>query len=139
MPRRPADSIADAVGLSDEDKEVWTQAQDFASDAGEYIADATGLAPAGWMVEAAAGAGAAIGVGIEKLTDGAISDGIADGLMGLVGEEHSYAAAQAFDDGDYVGGALEMAEGAGETVAEWAGDAADASRRVRGGRRRRRR
>ena len=113
--------------ITEEDVEVWTQAQDFASDMGDYIGDATGFGEAASIpIEFAAGAGAAIGVGIEKATDGAVSDGISDGLMGLVGEEHSYDAAMAFDDGEYVDGALHMAEGAGETISEWASDAGDA-------------
>ncbi|MGH9187642.1 MAG: hypothetical protein ACRD0U_17810, partial [Acidimicrobiales bacterium] len=79
----------------------------------------------------AAAVGVGVGMGIEYATDGAISDGIADGLMGLVGEEESYEAVQAFDDGDYVEGVGHMAMGAGETIyeagsdaAEWVGDTA---------------
>jgi hypothetical protein len=70
-------------------------------------------------------------MGIEYATDGAISDGISDGLLGLVGEEESYKAAQAFDDGEYISGAGHMIAGAAETIgdgaAELAGDAYEAA------------
>ncbi len=79
----------------------------------------------GGAVLAAGAAGAAIGMGIEHVTDGAVSDTISDGLMGLVGEDESYQAAQAFDDGEYLEGAGHMASGAYGTVADAASGAYD--------------
>jgi hypothetical protein len=79
----------------------------------------------GGAVLAAGAAGAAIGMGIEHVTGGAISNAGAEGLMSLVGEEESYAAVQAFDEGNYLEGAGHMASGAYDTVSEAAGDAWD--------------
>jgi hypothetical protein len=79
----------------------------------------------GGAVLVAGGAGALIGIGIEHATDGAVSDTISDGLLGLVGEEESYAAVQSFDDGNYLEGAGHMASGAYDTVSDAASDAWD--------------
>jgi hypothetical protein len=79
----------------------------------------------GGAVLVAGAAGAGIGIGIEHATDGAVSDTISDGLMGLVGEEESYAAAQSFDDGNYLEGAGHMAAGAYDTVSDAASGAWD--------------
>jgi hypothetical protein len=76
---------------------------------------------------AAGTAGYAIGTGIEHATGGVISDTISDGLMGLVGDEESYAAAQSFDDGNYLEGAGHMASGAYDTVSDAAGDVYDSA------------
>jgi hypothetical protein len=89
------------------------------------LATAT-AAGAGAAVAAGAAGGVLIGMGIEHVTDGAVSDAISDGLIDLVGEEESYQAAQAFDDGEYLEGIGHMASGAGSTIAEAAGDAYDA-------------
>jgi hypothetical protein len=85
----------------------------------------TTAAGAAAPIALAAGAGVAVGMGIEYATDGAISDAGSDALMGLVGEEESYKAAVAFDDGQYVEGVGHMAMGAGETISEAASDAYD--------------
>ena len=110
--------------MSDED--YSDVAEDVASKAGEMIADYTGLGEVplvGTMIDGAAKAGVAVGNVIRDVfnTDEVISDG----LMDLVGDEHSYAAAQAWDDGDYLGVASEMLQGAGETIGNWAGEAYD--------------
>jgi hypothetical protein len=73
----------------------------------------------------AGAAGGAIGMGIEHATDGAISDAGAEGLMDLVGEEESYAAAQSFDDGNYLEGVGHMASGAYDTISDAASGAWD--------------
>jgi len=88
------------------------------------LATAT-AAGAGAAVAAGAAGGVLIGMGIEHVTDGAVSDAIADGMIGLVGEEESYQAAQAFDDGEYLEGLGHMASGTGSTIAEAASDAYD--------------
>jgi hypothetical protein len=59
---------------------------------------------------------------LEYVTDGAISDTLSDGLLSLVGEEESLAAANDFDDGNYISGIGHMVAGAGGTIAETAGD-----------------
>ncbi len=100
-------------------------AYEFTSGAGHWLAEATGFSGVEPLVDAAAGVGVAIGTGIEYLTDGAISDTISDGLLGLVGDEHSLAAANEFDDGNYVAGVGEMLQGAGETIYDTAGDLAN--------------
>jgi hypothetical protein len=82
-------------------------------------------AAAGVAVAGAAAVGVGIGMGIEYATDGAISDTLSDGLLGLVGDEESLAAANAFDDGNYIEGAGHMLSGAGETIGEAASDAYD--------------
>jgi hypothetical protein len=79
----------------------------------------------GGAVLAAGAAGAAIGMGIEHVTGGAISDAGSDALLDVVGEEESYAAAQAFDDGNYLEGVGHMASGAYDTVSDAASDALD--------------
>jgi hypothetical protein len=84
---------------------------------------AAGVAAA--SVLAAGAAGYAIGTGIEHATDGAISDGVSDGLMGLVGEEHSLAAAHAFDDGEILEGLGHMGAGAVSTIGDALGGAAE--------------
>jgi phage-related tail protein len=91
--------------------------------AGTAAATAAGAVGGAVMVAGAAGVG--IGMGIEHVTGGAISDTISDGLMGLVGEEESYAAAQSFDDGNYLEGAGHMASGAYDTVSDAASGAYD--------------
>ena len=82
-------------------------------------------AAAGVAVAGAAAVGVGIGMGIEYVTDGAISDTLSDGLLDLVGEEESLAAANAFDDGNYIEGAGHMLSGAGGTIADAASDAWD--------------
>ena len=82
-------------------------------------------AAAGVAVAGAAAVGVGIGMGIEYVTDGAISDTLSDGLLDLVGEEESLAAANAFDDGNYIEGAGHMLAGAGGTIADAASDACD--------------
>ena len=105
----------------------WDDAVDTVSDIAGVGAQFGGLVAAEYglpeeagevIFGAAAGVGAVVGVGIEYATDHAISEGISDGLMGLVGEEESYAAASAFDDGDYLGGVGHMASGAWDTASE---------------------
>lgn len=63
----------------------------------------------------------------EAIHDGlqAAGEFLGDGLHSLVGDEHALASANAFDDGDYLGGLGEMAEGIGETAWNAAGDAYD--------------
>jgi hypothetical protein len=52
------------------------------------------------------------------LNDGLQTAGnaIGDGLEGLVGDEHAHASAVDFDNGDYLGGVGQMAEGAAGTI-----------------------
>lgn len=64
----------------------------------------------------------------EALKDGteAAGDLLSDGMLGLVGEEQSYQAAMAFDDGDVLAGLGHMAEGAGDTIGQLAEGAGEA-------------
>jgi hypothetical protein len=102
------------------DEETFDAASGFAETVGGFIADVTGIEGAEVPVELAAKAGAAIGVGIEHLTDGAISDAASDGMLWAVGGEESLAAANAFDDGDILGGVGHMASGIGSHIADGA-------------------
>jgi len=54
----------------------------------------------------------------------AVSDQM-DDVMGLVGDEESLAAANSFDNGDYLQGVGHMLSGAGRTIADAAGEAYD--------------
>ncbi len=98
--------------------------------AGLMGAGAAGAAAAtagvvGGAVMVAGAAGAAIGMGIEHVTDGAISGAISDGLTDLVGEEESSQAANAFSEGEYLEGVGHMASGAYDTISDTASDAWD--------------
>lgn len=109
--------------MSDEDT-----AAGFAAGAGELLGEAFEVGgPVGLAVGVAGAAGAAIGTGIDDLSGGAISDGIATGLGDLVGPDQSYQAAQSFDDGDYLGTASHMAQGAWDTVSTGAEHLADSA------------
>jgi hypothetical protein len=98
---------------------------------GEGIAAVAGLtATAGAAaVTAVAGAGAAIGVAggivLEHETGGVISDGISHVLTGLVGEDESKAAADAFSDGNYIQGGEHMLDGALDTAGHFFGGVVD--------------
>ena len=112
------------------DQETFELASEIAEVAGTGIAAVAGIADA--PIALAAGAGAAIGMGIEYATDGAVSGAIADGLLWAVGDEESLAAANAFDDGNYVEGVGHMAAGIGghivegvEDAGEWIADTAE--------------
>ena len=50
-------------------------------------------------------------------------DVLSDGLLSLVGEEDSLAAANAFDDGEYLEGVGHMLSGAGSTIYDAGSDA----------------
>jgi hypothetical protein len=78
--------------------------------------------PVKWVRQAAE-AGFNMGTGIVEATG--IDDTLSDGLLGLVGEEESYKAAQAFDEGEYLEGVGHMASGAYDTVSDAASDAYD--------------
>lgn len=109
-----------------EEDEVAAEAYGATTAIGGALAEVAGVGgPVGVAVAGAAAVGVGIGMGIEYVTDGAVSDALSDGLLGLVGEEESYQAAQAFDDGDYIEGVGHMLSGAGETIADAAGDAAE--------------
>ena len=114
--------------MAEDSLENIERAQDLASDAGDWIAEKTGIPGAGLAVEGAAAVGAVIGEGIRQTFN--TDEHLSNGLLDLVGDEHSYAASQAWDEGDYLGVASEMLQGAGETIGAWAGetfgDAADA-------------
>ena len=75
-----------------------------------------GVGVAGAAVVGAAAGGALIGVGIEHVTGGAISDGIGHGLLDVVGDDESHKAVVAFDDGDILGGLGHMASGIGDSI-----------------------
>ncbi|MET0741040.1 MAG: hypothetical protein ABWZ26_05745 [Candidatus Nanopelagicales bacterium] len=107
-----------------ENEENFGMAASAAGAIGSVAAAAAGVAAA--PVVAAGAVGAAIGTGLEVLTDGAISDTLSDGLLSLVGEEESYEAAMAFDDGEYFEAAGHMLSGAGSTIYDAAGDAVEA-------------
>ena len=93
---------------------------------GAGLAEVAGVGgPVGVAVAGAAAVGVGIGMGIEYVTDGAVSDALSDGLLSLVGEEESLAAANAFDDGDYIEGVGHMLSGAGSTIADAAEDAGE--------------
>ena len=109
-----------------EEDEVAAEAYGATTAIGAGLAEVAGVGgPVGVAVAGAAAVGVGIGMGIEYLTDGAVSDTLSDGLLGLVGEEESYQAASSFDDGDYLEGVGHMLSGAGGTIAEAAGDAAE--------------
>jgi hypothetical protein len=109
-----------------EEDEVAEQAYEATTLIGGAIAEAAGVGgPVGVAVAGAAAVGVGIGMGIEYVTDGAVSDSLSDGLLGLVGEEESLAAANAFDDGDYFEGVGHMLSGAGHTIGEAAEDAGE--------------
>ncbi len=93
--------------------------------AGAAGAAATTAGVIGGAVLVAGAAGAAIGMGIEHATDGAVSGAISDGLTSLVGEEESYQAANAFSEGEYLEGVGHMASGAYDTISDKASDAYD--------------
>ena len=99
-----------------EEDDIATEAFGVTTAIGGGIAAVGGVASAaaGVAVAGAAAVGVGIGMGIEYVTDGAISDTLSDGLLDLVGEEESLAAANAFDDGDYIEGVGHMLAGAGE-------------------------
>ena len=99
-----------------EEDDIAKQAFGVTAAIGGGIAAVGGVASAaaGVAVAGAAAVGVGIGMGIEYVTDGAISDTLSDGLLDLVGEEESLAAANAFDDGNYIEGAGHMLSGAGE-------------------------
>lgn len=109
-----------------EEDEIAAEAYGATAAIGAGLAEVAGVGgPVGVAVAGAAAVGVGIGMGIEYLTDGAISDGLSDGLLDLVGQEESYQAASSFDDGDYLEGVGHMLSGAGETIADAAGDAAE--------------
>jgi hypothetical protein len=110
-----------------EEDDVAQEAWEITSAIGGGIAAVGGVASAaaGVAVAGAAAVGVGVGMGIDYLTDGAISDGISDGLLGLVGDEESLAAANSFDNGDYIQGVGHMLSGAGETIADTAGEVYD--------------
>jgi hypothetical protein len=109
-----------------EEDEIAAEAYGATTAIGAGLAEVAGVGgPVGVAVAGAAAVGVGIGMGIEYLTDGAVSDTLSDGLLGLVGEEESYQAAQSFDDGDYLEGVGHMLSGAGETIGEAASDAAE--------------
>jgi hypothetical protein len=109
-----------------EEDETAAEAYGATTAIGAGLAEVAGVGgPVGVAVAGAAAVGVGIGMGIEYLTDGAVSDTLSDGLLGLVGEEESYKAAQSFDDGDYLEGVGHMLSGAGETIGEAASDAAE--------------
>jgi hypothetical protein len=109
-----------------EEDTIAKEAYEFAAGAGGAIASATEVAgPVGLAVGAAAAVGVGAGMALEYVTDGAISDTLSDGLLGLVGDEESLAAANDFDDGNYISGVGHMLSGAGSTIADGAGEAAD--------------
>lgn len=105
------------------DEEDFALASGIAETVGTGIAAVAGIAEA--PIALAAGVGAAIGMGIEYVTDGAVSGAMADGLSWAVGDEESLAAANAFDDGNYVEGVGHMAAGIGGHIAEGAEEAYD--------------
>ena len=71
----------------------------------------------------AAGVGVATGVALDHAFG--LSDKISDGLLDLVGDEESLAAANSFDNGDYIDGIGHMLSGAGHTIGEAAEDAGE--------------
>jgi hypothetical protein len=117
--------------MANEEQDVAGTAWDITKTIGEGLADVTGVAEvagagvAGLAVGAAAAVGVGTGMLIEDATDGAISDGIADRLHALVGDDESSAAADSFTDGDVLGGIGHMVSGAADTVGGLLGEAAD--------------
>jgi len=95
--------------------------------AGEVTAVYSSAAVIGTTV-AAVGAAFAGGllIGNEITEHTQVDETLCDGMYDLVGEERAYEAVQAFDRGDYLEGTGHMIAGAGETVADAAGDAYDA-------------
>ena len=112
-----------------EEDDVAKEAYGIAAGAGGVIAGAAGIAAdvAAAPIALAAGAGVAIGMGLDYVTDGAITDTLSDGLLGLVGDKESLAAANDFDDGNYISGVGHMLSGAGDTISNAAGEAWDAT------------
>ena len=109
-----------------EEDEVAAEAYEATTAIGAGLAEVAGVGgPVGVAVAGAAAVGVGIGTAIEYATDGAISDTLSDGLLSLVGDEESLAAANAFDDGDYIEGVGHMLTGAGGTIADAASDAYD--------------
>src|SRR4051794_38329444 len=110
-----------------EEDDVAKEAWEITSTIGGGIAAVGGVASAaaGVAVAGAAAVGVGVGMGLEYVTDGAISDTISDGLLDLVGDEESLAAANSFDDGDYIEGVGHMLSGAGGTIAAGAGELYD--------------
>jgi len=109
-----------------EEDEVAAEAYGATTAIGAGLAEVAGVGgPVGVAVAGAAAVGVGIGTGIEYATDGAVSDTLSDGLLSLVGDEESLAAANAFDDGDYIEGVGHMLSGAGGTIADAASDAYD--------------
>jgi hypothetical protein len=104
-----------------EEDEIAEEAYGFTTAAGGLIAEAAGVGgPVGLAVGAAAAVGVGIGMGIEYVTDGAVSDAGSDALLWAVGEEDSYKAASAFDDGNYIEGVGHMLSGVGSHIADGA-------------------
>ena len=111
--------------LTEED-DVASEAYGFATAAGGAIASATEVGgPVGLAVGVAAAVGVGAGMALDYVTDGAITDTLSDGLLGLVGDEESLKAANDFDDGNYISGVGHMLSGAGGTIANAAEEAAD--------------
>ena len=109
-----------------EEDTIAGQAYGATTEIGKALASVAGVGgPVGVAVAGAAAVGVGIGMAIEHVTDGAISDAGSDALLSLVGEEESYAAASAFDDGNYFEAAGHMLSGAGSTISEAASDGYD--------------
>lgn len=105
-----------------EEDDIAKEAFEVTSVIGGGIAAVGGVvsAAAGVAVAGAAAVGVGIGMGIEYVTDGAVSDAASDGLLWAVGGEESLAAANSFDNGDYIQGVGHMAAGIGGHIAEGA-------------------
>jgi hypothetical protein len=110
-----------------EEDDIAQEAWEITSAIGGGIAAVGGVASAaaGVAVAGAAAVGVGIGMGIEYVTDGAISDAGSDALLWAVGDEESLAAANSFDNGDYIQGVGHMAAGIGGHIAEGAEEVYD--------------
>ena len=116
-----------------EEDETAAEAYGATTAIGGALAEVAGVGgPVGVAVAGAAAVGVGIGMGIEYVTDGAVSDAASDGLLWAVGDEESLAAANAFDNGDYLEGVGHMASGIGSHIAEGAEDLYDGAAELAG-------